>query len=406
MIDAKWLQGVIANTNTMFLITFVLAAFTGVVDIALATWGNLGEVVQIVGGFGDGGSIQFLKQFMGLLKIVNLDFKFARPGCAGTSSLFVPFYWANLKLMSDYAMPAVFGIGFFAAIGLIGEIAGRGLQYRRLHARCIWMRRTYNPRLVGVVAITIEMMYLQLVKNSLWAVLCIPVGVSKERKWRMKMELAQECFTPEHVPVFLVSALILVVLVIAYPIFVVYTVEKWRKAKLHRTPSKRLKLGHLYAPVKDKYWLYFLQGWLMKWLLACSSLVGERTPSFLMVAIPIVFITFFQVWKKPLGSPYMRVVDPGRLMLQTVAGFAMLFFENASMAMQNIVCTLVFVVIFAIIIARVGIPTVRYVMKQNRTLRSGVNSVSRRLSRVASRRPRGLWQPLPVWQTADPSHTC
>ena len=87
------MQTVISSTNLIFLFIFVVSSIFGVVDVALATWGNLGEVVQIVGGFGDGGSIDFLKQIMGLLKIVNLDFKFAKPGCAGTSSLFVPFYW-------------------------------------------------------------------------------------------------------------------------------------------------------------------------------------------------------------------------------------------------------------------------------------------------------------------------
>ena len=202
------------NVNLGFRVVFNLGVFLAphyLLMWGLKTFQMIGGLVAIVGGFGQvkGGFAGVMAKIYGTLSLLNLDIKFGKPGCGGTSGKFVPLYWANLDLMWDYAFFPLVGLPLLAGIGWLGEHAGRGLQYRRFHFRMHKMRKNYYERLFAAMNFTLEFMYLQLIKLSLFGVACEKIELAGESSYRLRMELSEECFTPEHMPVFVASIFIL-----------------------------------------------------------------------------------------------------------------------------------------------------------------------------------------------------
>ena len=105
---------------------------------------GIGGVIQIIGGFGklpDNQLTSTMKTLWSCFKFINIDKTGARPGCDGTSSLYISVYWSSLELMLGYTFPAVviLPVLYFSARLLSSPTTSRSQLVRILSAIWYWV---------------------------------------------------------------------------------------------------------------------------------------------------------------------------------------------------------------------------------------------------------------------------
>ena len=148
------------------------------------------------------------------------DIEARQPGCEDTSKLFLDMWRSSLVLIAQYSLPS---IALITLLYLTLELAvrvfdGREASWRSKHMRVRTLAKRAAEwmwiRLTTVGFMWTDLLYLTSCTVLLKALVCAPVGGTA---YRLDIEKSQLCFTHDHMPVFLVSLLLYLVLFL-YPV--------------------------------------------------------------------------------------------------------------------------------------------------------------------------------------------
>ena len=252
---------------------------------------GVGSLVAICGGLGaalDSGGIvaEAIRFVFRLCTLFNIDEQAKYPGCDGSGSLFIEVFWANLRMMFQWACPTVSVCTAMAALGFMFHRAhtrGRWISVPVLSAIFVARDWLWWSRRGGwAVLMWTNLMLLTLTKLALEAVVCKDVG----GKLYMVTTLSQECFTADHTPVFVTSIGILAWCGIGFPAIVFGILSRRMPTRRHREAASIQLFGFVYSPLKDdRIFSMVAIGFGMRLLVALTNVFKNIEPRLLFAVM-------------------------------------------------------------------------------------------------------------------------
>jgi hypothetical protein len=164
------------------------------------------------------------------------DIEARQPGCEDTSKVFLDIWRSSLVLIAQYSLPS---LALLTLLYFTFELAVH-VSWRSKHMR-VWTLAKHAAewmliRLTTVGFMWTDLLYLTSCTVLLKALVCAPLGGTA---YRLDIEKSQLCFTHDHMPVFLVSLLLYLILFL-YPV----AIYLFMKRSIRHTIETGAKLEH------------------------------------------------------------------------------------------------------------------------------------------------------------------
>eukprot|EP00163_Fabomonas_tropica_P011925 TRINITY_DN2290_c0_g4_i8.p1 TRINITY_DN2290_c0_g4~~TRINITY_DN2290_c0_g4_i8.p1 ORF type:complete len:2770 (+),score=461.45 TRINITY_DN2290_c0_g4_i8:103-8412(+) len=257
--------------------------------ISMAVWWiekdeNLGHVIAFVLAVQEVGSVgemiahllpDWLLATYNVFYIFSGDVSFLRPNCYGT----IPYeanFWIQLAYTCAVAIPVIFGVPLVSWFSRNVRHKLKDTYYKEER------RRFFRYRMRRAFTIWLLLMYYPLSKAAISSLACS--SLANTEGIRLLVQPDTRCFTLSHIPVFLMSLAIVILVTIGYPALYIRRMIR-HKHDLYGDPAFYASWDFLYDPFLEKWKFMFILEFVILGFLAVgtSVLAGNILPQFIVV---------------------------------------------------------------------------------------------------------------------------